>query len=1162
MMNKRILSFLLALVLVLGVLPTASATENAEPKCSTCGQTDCLGHEEEPAAQAEEAQPQTDAVYCTSCGNVLSDGVGHSEFCRLCKICGVEDCGITHEQCSICSEYDCTKTHAICVTCGNYDCAVDHTPAPSEEETSDCTCNTETETHAESCGLYVAPTQPDAEGEEEGEDEVETEKVCTCGTETETHAETCDLYTAPTQPEDTEEEPKCICTPATDGTHSVECPLYVAPTEPEEETFDVEEAHEYLMSLETKDEIEEYLLSLTEEQATALAETITEEDAMVLGPRLGYEIEYEEYNPIVDYTSVGPLMPPVVVPARTFRLTRSAETTDNGLILSKVATPVDGGYKITLEAYTTGTVTNSTVSVPTDIVLVLDESGSMEDSMYQYEATYEVTQDETYYVKNGDTFTAVNYCDYSDCECWKTGFHIDLLFFNVHYGNEVGDPMTSATDTTEGRVQFYKRDETSTTKRDALEAAATKFVNSVYNDAVANDVDHRISVIGFAGNGNSTIKVGLVDDIRNNRGDTSTNGTVLYAVNNLNANGGTYIEDGLANAETAFDNAAATTSTTRNRVVVVFTDGVPGSGTWSESTISGSANPAIATSKNLKAATSSGGYGATVYTIGMLDDADPTLAVSDENNDAARTNKFLHYLSSNYPNANSMSDGGTGGNNGYYLAASDSDSLNTIFEKIANQISTPTIQLDGDTVIKDIVAPQFDIPAGATINTYTAAYDGENFGARVAESLSTSISGDTVTVTGFNFNDNFISETGRGSNGDFYGKKLIIEFTVTVDADFLGGNGIATNGTDSGVYSDDEIVEAFVVPTADIAVKQIETTTVDQNIYLSNAADIAGLVTGLDSRIDGTNNSHVDITYTIKDAAGGTVATLNIPAGSAAPSAIEWTAAEGALTPVLTEDGVYTITATATPTKTGTATPSTKDATATVKVFLPTVTWQDTVVDYNAVPDFDEENYVDVEWKHVDEVTGTTTLAANVTMEETAPSLTYTYDYEGDRITAETHVKVTSVKANGTDVTNKVTHEHQDCAEENCVWGTDKDNDDCHFIVHLGTFNLTITKNLTKNGVGIEDDSAAFVFNISGNSIDMNVVIYGSNSVTIANLPSGSYTVKEVSGNGRYTLDTSVKTVGPDNNSVEFTNTYKTDKWLDVNDKETNIFKAAGEANS
>ncbi|MBQ4628862.1 MAG: hypothetical protein IJB44_07260, partial [Clostridia bacterium] len=60
----------------------------------------------------------------------------------------------------------------------------------------------------------------------------------------------------------------------------------------------------------------------------------------------------------------------------------------NGLVIDKdVSGPVNGVYTVTLEAYVTGNVTVTRSSIPTDIVLVLDQSGSMDDNMGAYEYT-------------------------------------------------------------------------------------------------------------------------------------------------------------------------------------------------------------------------------------------------------------------------------------------------------------------------------------------------------------------------------------------------------------------------------------------------------------------------------------------------------------------------------------------------------------------------------------------------------------------------------------------------------------------------------------------------------------------------------------------------------------------------------------------------------
>ncbi len=61
---------------------------------------------------------------------------------------------------------------------------------------------------------------------------------------------------------------------------------------------------------------------------------------------------------------------------------------DSGMQVSKKATAnQDGTYTITLEAYATGSQVTSTITkdIPTDIILVLDQSGSMADKMSQFD---------------------------------------------------------------------------------------------------------------------------------------------------------------------------------------------------------------------------------------------------------------------------------------------------------------------------------------------------------------------------------------------------------------------------------------------------------------------------------------------------------------------------------------------------------------------------------------------------------------------------------------------------------------------------------------------------------------------------------------------------------------------------------------------------------
>ena len=116
------------------------------------------------------------------------------------------------------------------------------------------------------------------------------------------------------------------------------------------------------------------------------------------------------------------------------------------------------------------------------------------------------------------------------------------------------------------------------------------------------------------------------------------------------------------------------------KVVVFFTDGTPTDFSEFNSTV---ANNAIAAAKKMKE------KGATVYTIGIFDGANPTddptnYWTSDEN-------KFMHAVSSNYPSATSYTTNELGRrieNSDFYKAASNADELKKVFDDISSSITS------------------------------------------------------------------------------------------------------------------------------------------------------------------------------------------------------------------------------------------------------------------------------------------------------------------------------------------------------------------------------------------------------------------------------------------------------------------------------------------
>ena len=144
----------------------------------------------------------------------------------------------------------------------------------------------------------------------------------------------------------------------------------------------------------------------------------------------------ESYIPAVNFTTVAPFVQANAQAARAPMFAANANggsTTPTdppkdkdtaGLVTTKTAKALDNDeYKITLTSYTTGTVTEQTTSKPTDIVLVLDQSGSMancivcgqkiyrDSSHWKYTEASSISQRKTYYIEDGSGYTEVNYCD-------------------------------------------------------------------------------------------------------------------------------------------------------------------------------------------------------------------------------------------------------------------------------------------------------------------------------------------------------------------------------------------------------------------------------------------------------------------------------------------------------------------------------------------------------------------------------------------------------------------------------------------------------------------------------------------------------------------------------------------------------------------------------
>ncbi len=591
------------------------------------------------------------------------------------------------------------------------------------------------------------------------------------------------------------------------------------------------------------------------------------------------------------------LLPTVALAATTeTSVSKTEETHQDNLNLVKTVTEDGDNYKVKLEAWATGKTVIDETKIPLDIVLVLDESGSMEEDFTTTESTqYELQR----YKRNK------KYKDWADSgnlffkdingNFYQVTVTVNGKEYVYAYKNSAGQDVLigrSSGKNARPRLNLYRKYTTTTvSKNKALKDAANSFINAVYGEAVQYKLDHRIAVVTYSYNaqirsGNKQANGAFVTV------NTAENKNSLTGViNGLQANGSTYIDEGIQTANSIF-NANQFEAGTRARVMIVFTDGGPGqNGEWTKSGDSHStAKNAISYAK-----TAIGTYKATVYTIGIFDGAAvgnptslPTYYTNPSGWDAdsqkvSNSNRFMHLVSSINPGATSMTVTGSinenlGENKSFYLAASSAGALSDVFETINEEISTDTTTLGEEALIIDKIPGNFAIPANAWGITLTVANykaDGSFEAATTAPAgVTAKYENNTATVTGFDFSDNWC---GVDQDGKAHGQKLIIEFTIKHN-NYGGtqptndGAGIADkDGLEIIKVSDPEVLVKISAP-ADIFAQETEKP------YDGTGFDILGNVASkANSLANGTNNKFVDIE--VKVTVGNTDYIYTIPAG-------------------------------------------------------------------------------------------------------------------------------------------------------------------------------------------------------------------------------------------------------------------------------------------
>ena len=343
----------------------------------------------------------------------------------------------------------------------------------------------------------------------------------------------------------------------------------------------------------------------------------------------------------------------------------------------------DGTYTLSMDV--TGKSSESTEQqvVPLDIALVLDVSGSMDEGSgildYVEVALGNMSPRSTYYVKNADSYQAVTCSERNDwlrrCTIWRAA---DGQEYEVTY-------PWSGTPSVSPEVQFYEAVEES--RLDALKDAVTYFLSQVktQNESITDEAKKvQVALIKYAGDNSNTIG----NDTYNGYNYSQTVHSLAWtpedlqkeqaAVNSLKAGGATRADFGLQHAVKQLNSGVNSGRPGAQKLTVFYSDGSPTSSDEFETQIANNAIKAAAQLKNDHSQ---------VISIGAMPGADPS--------GTDNANKFMNYVSSNYPNAQSMSEPGERVEGGtYYYAVSARTDLQTIFEEIISIVTSGTAYQD------------------------------------------------------------------------------------------------------------------------------------------------------------------------------------------------------------------------------------------------------------------------------------------------------------------------------------------------------------------------------------------------------------------------------------------------------------------------------------
>ena len=466
---------------------------------------------------------------------------------------------------------------------------------------------------------------------------------------------------------------------------------------------------------------------------------------------------------------------------------------------------------------------------------------------------YNDSEATSYYFKEGEEDYYQVYIGHAQ----SGGYDYFFLYYTVNgtrkYINNAGQVVNQQptnvtnynTNLLHSSVTLYTRTQSSTTKIQALRAAVNAFIDAVHENDIKDKhgqtrptpLNNQIAIVkfamdqyygnessiavgnhrgagsdgGYANAGNSYNYTEVLADFTSTTTDSNEDGTgyLKSRIAAINVGGGTATHYGMTKAKYLLASLGEDRSGT-TKTVVLFTDGMPQI-TEQQGFFTDFANATIDAAKTIKDT-----YNANVFTVGVFNNL---------GNNATNVNNYMNYVSSNYPDAESMTKPGTKDANGdfYKDASGGAADLSEIFKAIAGSAANQNATIGNSSIVTvDVVSSSFSVPANAEdaeLEILVAKCNGKtNIGGKEYLTFEDPISPgeagfeitpvfkpeeNTVSTSGFDFSANFCGPDESTTPISYRGYKQIIRFKINLKDDAVGGPAVATNDKESGIYIDD-----------------------------------------------------------------------------------------------------------------------------------------------------------------------------------------------------------------------------------------------------------------------------------------------------------------------------------------------------------------------